>query len=110
MSADYVARLIYGYEITEEQYNCLEENYDIVREESKDTECRIDAWMIGLCQCKYFFGVQTAHLDLNYDDYIEPITASVSHVIILERIAERLHLNLKSSQYPRLILINGISY
>lgn len=32
MSVDYRAKLILGYKITEEQYNYIEEHYDIVQE------------------------------------------------------------------------------
>lgn len=108
MSVDYIARLIYGYEITEEQYHRLEENYDIILEESKEIKCRVDTWTV--CEDKYFFGVQTAHLDLNYNEYVEPEYASAEHANILNRIIDRLHIKLENTQYPRLILINGVSY
>lgn len=108
MSVDYVARLIYGYEITEEQCHRLEENYDIILEESKETKCRVDTWAV--CEEKYFFGVQTAYLDLNYNEYVEPAHASAEHANILNRIIDRLHIKLENTQYPRLILINGVSY
>ena len=108
MSVDYIARLIYGYEITEEQYHRIEENYDIVLQESKKIKCRVDTWAVG--EDKYFFGVQTAHLDLNYDECVEPEYASVEHANILNHIIDRLHIKLENTQYPRLILINGVSY
>ena len=108
MSVDYVARLIYGYEITEEQYHRLEENYDIILKESKEIKCRVDVWTVG--EDRYFFGVQTAHLDLNYDECVEPTSAPMTHANILNHIIDRLHIKLENTQYPRLILINGVSY
>ena len=71
MSVDYRAKLILGYKITEEQYNYIEEHYDIVQEARAKYNCAIDTWCV--MEHSYFFGVQLASLDLEYDEYVEPI-------------------------------------
>ena len=44
MSVDYRAKLIFGYKITEEQRDYIEEHYDIVQEVRAKYVCAIDTW------------------------------------------------------------------
>ena len=69
MSVDYRAKLIFGYKITEEQRDYIEEHYDIVQEVRAKYVCAIDTWCV--MEHSYFFGVQLASLDLEYDEIPE---------------------------------------
>ena len=107
MSVDYRAKLILGYKITEEQCNYIEEHYDIVQEARKKYNCAIDTWCV--MEHSYFFGVQLASLDLEYDEYAEPIYAFTAYTNALNEILHKLHLKLDCS-YARNYLINDVSY
>lgn len=107
MSVDYRAKLILGYKITEEQYNYIEEHYDIVQEVRVKYVCAIDTWCV--MEHSYFFGVQLASLDLEYDEYVEPIYASFAYTNALNEIIDKLDLKLDRS-YACNYLINNVSY
>ena len=108
MSVGYRAKLILGYKITEEQYNYIEEHYDIVKEVRAKYICAIDTWC-GIMEHSYFFGVQLASLDLEYDEYVEPIYASVAYTNALNEVIDKLHL-VFDCLYPCNYLINNVSY
>ncbi len=107
MSVDYRAKLILGYKITEEQRDFIEEHYDIVQEVRAKYVCAIDTWCV--MEHSYFFGVQLASLDLEYDEYVEPIYASFDYTKALNEIIDKLHLEFDCS-YARNYLINDVSY
>ena len=110
MSVDYRARLIFGYKITEEQRDYIEEHYDIVQETRAKYVCAIDTWCV--MEHSYFFGVQLASLDLEYDEYAGPIYAFTAFTVFtnaLNEILNKLHLRLDCS-YPHNYLINAVSY
>ena len=107
MSVDYRAKLIFGYKITEEQRDYIEEHYDIVQEARAKYTCAIDTWCV--MEHSYFFGVQLASLDLEYDEYAEPIYAFTTHSNALNEVLNKLHLRLDCS-YARNYLINDVSY
>ena len=107
MGVDYRAKLIFGYKITEEQYNYIEEHYDIVQEVRAKYVCAIDTWCV--LEHSYFFGVQLASLDLEYDEYVEPIYAFVAYTNALNEVINKLHLELDRS-YACNYLINNVSY
>ena len=107
MSVDYRAKLILGYKITEEQRDFIEEHYDIVQETREKYDCVIDTWCV--MEHSYFFGVQLASLDLEYDEYAEPIYAFTAYTNALNEILHKLHLELDCS-YARNYLINDVSY
>lgn len=107
MSVDYRAKLIFGYKITEEQRDYIEEHYNIVQEVRAKYVCAIDTWCV--MEHSYFFGVQLASLDLEYDEYTEPIYASVAYTNALNEVINRLNLELDCS-YARNYLINDVSY
>lgn len=107
MSVDYRAKLILGYKITEEQYNYIEEHYDIVQEVRTKYTCAIDTWCV--MEHSYFFGVQLASLDLEYDECVEPIYAYTAYTNALNEIIHKLHLNLDCF-YAHNYLINNVSY
>ena len=107
MGVDYRAKLILGYKITEEQYNYIEEHYDIVQEVRAKYICAIDTWCV--LEHSYFFGVQLASLDLEYDEYVEPIYASFDCTKALNEVINKLHLEL-DHPYACNYLINNVSY
>lgn len=107
MSVDYRAKLIFGYKITEEQRDYIEEHYDIVQEVRAKYVCAIDTWCV--MEHSYFFGVQLASLDLEYDEYVEPIYASVAYTNALNEVIDKLHL-VFDCFYPCNYLINGVTY
>ena len=107
MSVDYRAKLILGYKITEEQRNYIEEHYDIVQETRAKYSCAIDTWCV--MEHSYFFGVQLASLDLEYDEYVEPIYDFFAYPNALNEILHKLNLKLDCS-YARNYLINDVSY
>lgn len=107
MSVDYTARLIFGYKITEEQYNYIGEHYDIIQDVKSKYDCAIDIWCV--MEHSYFFGIQLASLDLEYDEYAEPINVFTDYTNALNEVLNKLHLKLDRS-YACNYLINGISY
>ena len=107
MSVDYTARLIFGYKITEKQYNYIGEHYDIVQDIRAKYNYVIDIWCV--MEHSYFFGIQLISLDLEYDEYAEPICVLTDYTNALNEILNKLHLRL-DRLYACNYLINGISY